>query len=89
MPLGETNNTAKYKIVWLSFELHLQNCKGKHMSLYMNMDDGIIFKYSILRYIGNTIQSLVTFSRVVSKLWTSTTTKYTIVWLSLELHAQN
>ena len=65
VPLCEINNTAKYKTIRLSLEEHPPNRKGNAMSLYMNMDIGTIFQNPILRCNGNTIHSLVIFSRVV------------------------
>ena len=61
----ENNTTTKYKIIWLSLDLNPRNCKRNHILSYTNMDDGIIFQYSNQRCIGNTIYSLVTFSRVI------------------------
>ena len=75
VPLLEIKNTTRYKILRLSLEFHPMNCKGSHMPLCMNMNDGTIFKYSILRCIGNTIYILVIFSRVVPIRATKNTKK--------------
>ena len=78
LPSHVTNITNKYKIVWLPLEFNPQNnCKDNHILLSINIDDGIIFKYSIPRCNGNTIHSLVILSRVVPlRAVTNTTTKY-------------
>ena len=78
------NTTTKYKIILLSFELHQQNCKDNHMSLYINLDDGTVFPYLIGIFNGNMIHSLVAFFRVVPIHATynypyTCTTKYMIV----------
>ena len=78
VPLCETNTTATYKIVQLSLKLHPQKYKGNHMPLYMDIHDESIFQHSIARCIGNTINNLVTFSRIVPFCATNTTTKYKI-----------
>ena len=59
------NTTYMYKIVWLSLILHPQNCKGNHVSVYINMSDGTIIHNFNHRCNDNTIHSLVIFSRVV------------------------
>ena len=89
MPLRATIFIAKYKLFWMSLEFHPRNYKDKHISSNMKMDDGTIFQYFIQRCIGNTIYTLVTFSRVVTLGETYTTAKYKISWLSLELHPSN
>ena len=55
------------------------NCKDNRVSLYIGMDDGSIFQYSIQICVGNDIHNLVTFLRVVQFCATSTTKKYKIV----------
>ena len=78
VPLSEINNILKYKILRLILNLHSINCKIIHISIFMNMDDGTIFKKSILRCNGNTIHSLEIISRTVAIHAINTTSKATI-----------
>ena len=88
--LQYSNTTTNYKILWSFFELHWSNCKGNHISFYINIDYGNIFLYPILKCIGNTIYSLVIFLRVVPMSATNnTTSKYKIVWLPLKSNPGN
>ena len=84
VPIRATSTATKDTIVSLSLELYPRNYIGNHMSLYMNMDDGNIFPYSIQKLNGNTINSLVTFSWIAPLHATNTTTtEYKILRLPL------
>ena len=90
VPICATNIITKYIIVWLSYKFDPRNCKGYHLSsYYMNIDDESKFKYSIQRFIGNTIYTLAPFARIVPFCNSNTTALYKIVWLSLKFHLQN
>ena len=82
--LHETKFTAKYKIVWLSAELHQQDYKGNHILVFMDMDDLTIFQDFILRFIWRTIHSLMICWRVVLFCDTITRIEYKIFWSSLQ-----
>ena len=76
VPLCATNTTTKYKSVCLYLKFIPRNCTGNHIALYINMDNGTIFKLSNQRCIGNTIYNVAILSRDVPICEINTTTKY-------------